>query len=776
MTGNTIAAEPVIAFERSGPGTEEVGGTPTRAGRRTVLAVLTDDRLARLAASGDRAAFAVLYDRHHQALYRFARSIVRDPDDAADALQNTMLGALRGMSSRKPDVPVRAWLFRIAHNEAISIIRRRRPQAELTDAAGIEAATGAGGPEARERFRQLVSDLSALPERQRAALVMRELSGLDYSEIGAALATTEAGAKQTVYLARTALHERAEGRDMACEPVREAISGGDRRVLRGRRLKAHLSACAACQEFEAASRGRSAALAAFAPPISGVAAAGILSELLGAGVSHASAGAAGSGVAAGVGGGQTTVGAATAASQTPAVGAAAVTGGSAIGTAPATGGAAASALVATSAGAGGASGTGALLQVAGVGFKALVLSTGAKGAAVAAATVAAATGAASLGVHVDDVGAARASAVEVSLTADGASNRSALDDDANPMLNPRDADRAPGGTGGAAALALPDAQLGIGAETMPIPDGNRSRPQDRSSAELVRQVDRGGRIPLRVVGRVSHGDGPRAAVRKDGERTRREAEKARRRNRADARALRRDASTGNARRRDARAVKAPRRDARAVKAPRRDAGPVKAPRRDARAVNTPRRDADAGKAPRRDADAVKAPRREADAGDTPRRDADAGKAPRRDAGAGEAPRREADTGEAPQRDISLGKAPRGDEREKAPTGGRDEARRAGEDVAEVRAKLEVQSPEIATQDGNPGRGSGEKPSRDPDGLDAPPPLERRGGDGRRSGVDDVPRGGPPADGLPADDARSQGMAAPTKGPKARSLGSSATSG
>jgi hypothetical protein len=535
------------------------------------------------------------------------------------------------MSSRNPDVPVRAWLFRIAHNEAISIIRRRRPQAELGDAAGIEAATGAGGPEARERFRQLVSDLSALPERQRAALVMRELSGLDYSEIGAALATTEAGAKQTVYLARTALHERAEGRDMACEPVREAISAGDRRVLRGRRLKAHLSACAACQEFEAAGRGRSVALAAFAPPISGVAAAGILSELLGGGVSHASAGAAGSAVAAGVGGGQTTVGAA-AASQTPAVGAAAVTGGSAIGTglAPATGGsAAASTLVATNAAVGGASGTGALLHVAGVGFKALVLSTGAKGAAVAAATVAAATGAASLGVHVDDVGAARAPAGEVSLTADGASSRSPHDDDVNPMLNPRDADRAPGSSGGVAALALPESQLGIGAETIPMPDRNRSRPQHRSSAEFVHQVDRSGRIPLRVLGRASHGDGPRAAVRKDGEGTRREAKKVRRRNRADARAPRRDAGVGKAPRRDARAVKAPRRDARAVKAPRRDARAVNAPRRDARVVNAPRRDADGG----------------------------------------EAPRREADAGEAARRDVSSGKVPRGDEREKARAGG-----------------------------------------------------------------------------------------------------------
>src|SRR5881227_3223340 len=84
------------------------------------LALLGDERLARLVTAGHARAFAVVYERHHQALYRYCRSILRHDADAQDALQSTFAAALAALSRGQRDAPIRPWFFRIAHNEAVS--------------------------------------------------------------------------------------------------------------------------------------------------------------------------------------------------------------------------------------------------------------------------------------------------------------------------------------------------------------------------------------------------------------------------------------------------------------------------------------------------------------------------------------------------------------------------------------------------------------------------------------------------------------------------------
>jgi RNA polymerase sigma factor (sigma-70 family) len=246
------------------------------------LRVLGDDRLARRAAAGDRQAFAVLYQRHHQGLFRYCRAILGNAEDAADALQNTMAAALRALPGERREIRLKPWLYRIAHNESISLLRRRLPHAGLEQAENIAAPRGSDA-DTRERLRELVTDLQELQDRQRAALVMRELSGLDYAEIGAALQATPAGAKQLVFEARTALHEMAQGRDMSCDSVRQVLSAEDRRKLRGRKVRAHMKACAGCRDFQHLMSVRERDLAALAPPLPAAAAAGLLSALFGGG-------------------------------------------------------------------------------------------------------------------------------------------------------------------------------------------------------------------------------------------------------------------------------------------------------------------------------------------------------------------------------------------------------------------------------------------------------------------------------------------------------------
>ena len=175
-----------------------------RAPARPVDAPGSDERLARLVGQGDNAAFAAIDARYRPLLERYARSVVRDPHDAQDVVQCTLLAALRALRAGRRHAPLRPWLLRIAHNEAVSVLRRRRQDVDLDGcAAGVPSAADAA--EARADLRGMLDDIRQLSDRQRSALVMRELSGLGYAEIARALDTTPVASRQLVCAARAAL-------------------------------------------------------------------------------------------------------------------------------------------------------------------------------------------------------------------------------------------------------------------------------------------------------------------------------------------------------------------------------------------------------------------------------------------------------------------------------------------------------------------------------------------------------------------------------------------
>jgi RNA polymerase sigma factor (sigma-70 family) len=243
---------------------------------------------------------AAIYERYHQSLYRFCFSIVGNAEDAQDALQNAMLKAVRALPGEQREIQLKPWLYRIAHNESIEILRKRREEAPIDP----ELVASSAGPDeeaaTRERLQRLLADLSELPERQRGALVMRELAGLGFGEIGEALGTSEAVARQTVYEARLGLQQLEAGREMSCESVMRQISDADGRTMRRRDIRAHLRACPECRQFRDAIDGRSRDLAAIAPlPVA--ASAGILHALLGGAAGHTVTGA-GAGAGAGTAG------------------------------------------------------------------------------------------------------------------------------------------------------------------------------------------------------------------------------------------------------------------------------------------------------------------------------------------------------------------------------------------------------------------------------------------------------------------------------------------
>jgi RNA polymerase sigma factor (sigma-70 family) len=257
--------------------------------------LLGDERLARAVQRGNERAFATIYDRYHQRLYRYCYSLLRDRDDAYDALQSTLANAFAALRAGRRDAPLRPWLFRIAHNEAITVVRLRGR--DLTPGDAVESCVPSAEDRAGERARLalLVKDLRELPERQRSALLMRELNGLSYRDIAIALGISAHTVKHTLLAARRSLGEFEEGRALVCEDVRRSISHNEGRVLP--RARAHLRDCAHCAAFAAAIPERRADLQLLAPPLAPILATGLL-----AGLGGTASAPGGGGLAAGVAG------------------------------------------------------------------------------------------------------------------------------------------------------------------------------------------------------------------------------------------------------------------------------------------------------------------------------------------------------------------------------------------------------------------------------------------------------------------------------------------
>lgn len=262
---------------------------------------VSDELLARLVASGGERPFRALYERYRQSLYGYCHSILRNEADAQDALQSTFTKALTALREGRRNAPLRPWLYRIAHNEAISIVRDRGAAEKRLERVPRRADEPSVEERAGDRARlwSLLEDLSQLPDRSRGALVMREMGGLSHEEIAAAMGLSVGAAKQAIFEARRGLLELAEGRAMSCDDITRRLSDGDRRAFRGRRVRAHLRDCRTCAAFAAQIPRRQGELRALAPVLAPASAAAVLDRTLGAATKSASQSAAGSAAAGG---------------------------------------------------------------------------------------------------------------------------------------------------------------------------------------------------------------------------------------------------------------------------------------------------------------------------------------------------------------------------------------------------------------------------------------------------------------------------------------------
>jgi DNA-directed RNA polymerase specialized sigma24 family protein len=234
--------------------------------RPRLRALRSDEALARRAGAGDEEAVAVLYARYALRLEAYCRSIVRNDEDARDALRSTMTNAWLALRRRHRDIVVRPWLYRIAHNEAVTVLRRRRPAAELSELVPDPGLDPHARALVREDLGATVASIRALPGRLALPLLLREPSGLTHDEVGAVLGTPPADARKAVFEARSALSADRAALAEDCAAIRETLSGGDGRRRRARRVRSHLRGCAPCREWDGVQRDLRDRLAPARPP------------------------------------------------------------------------------------------------------------------------------------------------------------------------------------------------------------------------------------------------------------------------------------------------------------------------------------------------------------------------------------------------------------------------------------------------------------------------------------------------------------------------------
>jgi RNA polymerase sigma factor (sigma-70 family) len=171
------------------------------------LRTQSDGRLVKLVREGYESAFEEIVRRYGRALGRYAAAIVGNRSE--DVTQDAFSKALLALRRDEAEIELRPWLYRIVRNTALNDLRDRPVAAvELAETLAI-GSNPAEAIEQREELTELMERLRALPDAQRAAIVMRELEGLSHDEIAAALGLSGGGARQAIYRARQALRDGA---------------------------------------------------------------------------------------------------------------------------------------------------------------------------------------------------------------------------------------------------------------------------------------------------------------------------------------------------------------------------------------------------------------------------------------------------------------------------------------------------------------------------------------------------------------------------------------
>ena len=181
---------------------------------------LSDQSLIEKVRGGDYQAFEFLVTRYEAKVYRLAIRMLRNPQDAEDALQETFLQVFRGLPGFEGRSKFSTWLFRLATNVCLMRIRHRETEPskllpledylpKLEEGEGLSMVDWADRPEdallSKESREQMMGALEKLPPEYRAVFILRDIEGFSNAETGESLGISIAAVKSRLHRARLAL-------------------------------------------------------------------------------------------------------------------------------------------------------------------------------------------------------------------------------------------------------------------------------------------------------------------------------------------------------------------------------------------------------------------------------------------------------------------------------------------------------------------------------------------------------------------------------------------
>lgn len=194
-----------------------------------------DQWLAAAAADRDEGAFAELVRRHTPALYAGALRLTGSTEDAQDVVQEAWLSAWLHLPGFRGHSRVRTWLTRVATTKALDLLRRYRrtlPLEALTDPAGPAGHAVEEEAERNERAAAVRTAIAGLPERQREAVILRDLQGLSYEQVASALGVSVPAVKSALFRGRQTLAGSLEQYRADVAPIGPTAPAEARRAAR----------------------------------------------------------------------------------------------------------------------------------------------------------------------------------------------------------------------------------------------------------------------------------------------------------------------------------------------------------------------------------------------------------------------------------------------------------------------------------------------------------------------------------------------------------------
>ncbi|MFQ3586583.1 MAG: sigma-70 family RNA polymerase sigma factor [Fimbriimonadaceae bacterium] len=168
-----------------------------------------EQHLVRRAIDGEVVAFELLADLYRPALNSLALRMLRNPDDAKDAVQEALVKAFRAIGDFDPERPVKPWLYRICSNCCVDAVRQRRrdgdslePHEYMLQDDGQSLEDRASG---NIQHTLIYEAVQRLPERYRQIILMRHFRHMDVNEIAAQLDKPEGTIKSWLFRARALL-------------------------------------------------------------------------------------------------------------------------------------------------------------------------------------------------------------------------------------------------------------------------------------------------------------------------------------------------------------------------------------------------------------------------------------------------------------------------------------------------------------------------------------------------------------------------------------------